>query len=139
MLILFWVAGIGLAPLLSAHDAWGGAVLYFLYKPVCHQIPERSFSLHGFPLAVCIRCNFFYLAGLFIFATYIFRTKTNWWPTGVYILLSLPVVADFVAEKSGLYSNCATVRLITGALLGIAVFHFLIMAISNSRMLRQET
>lgn len=34
------------------------------FKSVCHQIPERSFSLLGTPVAVCARCLGLYLGFL---------------------------------------------------------------------------
>jgi len=41
--------------------------IYVFFSAVCHQLPARSWHLHGEPLAVCIRCTAIYygfLAGL---------------------------------------------------------------------------
>ena len=41
--------------------------VYKFFSLICHQIPDRSWHLHGEPLAVCIRCAsiyFGFLAGL---------------------------------------------------------------------------
>ena len=48
-----WAAAIVSAPLLRA-GGYGvaSAVVYKVFGAVCHQIPERSFSLAGEPLAV---------------------------------------------------------------------------------------
>ncbi len=38
---------------------WSG-MTFFLFTPVCHQIPDRSFFLWGHQLAVCHRCSGIY-------------------------------------------------------------------------------
>lgn len=41
--------------------------IYQIFSAVCHQLPTRSWHIHGEPLAVCIRCTSIYygfLAGL---------------------------------------------------------------------------
>ena len=51
-----WVCCLWLAPLLLSLGRGEAFWLYFFFKPICHQIPERSFFISGFPLAVCHRC-----------------------------------------------------------------------------------
>ena len=37
-----------LAPILMTSGAqWAGQLLYYVYRPLCHQLPERSFFLFG--------------------------------------------------------------------------------------------
>jgi uncharacterized membrane protein len=52
VLLLLFVTPIFLAPVLmaSGHEALGRA-LYVIYRPTCHQLPERSFFLQGESLA----------------------------------------------------------------------------------------
>jgi uncharacterized membrane protein len=41
--------------------------IYLFFSAICHQLPARTWNLHGEPLAVCIRCTgiyFGFLAGL---------------------------------------------------------------------------
>lgn len=43
--------------------------IYVFFSAICHQLPARSWHVHGEPLAVCIRCTAIYygfLAGLLI-------------------------------------------------------------------------
>ena len=58
------VAAVAGAPLVAA--AWGAAVwpLYAAFSWICHQRPERSWHLAGYPLAVCVRCLGIYLGAL---------------------------------------------------------------------------
>ncbi len=41
--------------------------IYLIFSAICHQLPDRSWHIHGEPLAACIRCTAIYygfLAGL---------------------------------------------------------------------------
>ena len=54
-----------LAPVASASESpMLGALLRAAFAGVCHQIPERSFTLLGEPVAVCHRCLGLYAGGL---------------------------------------------------------------------------
>ncbi len=53
---IVWLAAIVLAPILREAGSGASSILYACFAPVCHQIPGRSFSLFGHPLAVCARC-----------------------------------------------------------------------------------
>ncbi len=136
-----WLAGILVTPVLASNN-WPlgrkvAAFMYFFYKPVCHQIPGRSFCLDGFTLAVCVRCFSFYLGGLFITLACLFKGKIRLWPLTTYILMAAPAFLDFVLEKFNLYTNIDLLRLVTGLLLGIAVFHLLLVSFSTSTTKQQ--
>ena len=138
--LLIWLAGIIVTPMLAAAGMRKTAAFaYFFYKPVCHQITERSFLFNGFALAVCIRCFSFYLGGLFIVLYYIFRSKVRMWPILSYILLIAPVAVDIILEKLHLYSNFEDLRIVTGFLLGIALFQLLIVSVSSPKWKQEET
>jgi uncharacterized membrane protein len=49
------------APWAAHRGGWAAPLLYAIFDPVCHQIPERSFHLWNEPLAVCHRCAGLYL------------------------------------------------------------------------------
>lgn len=58
---LVWLALV-LAPALLAAAGWPHVdLLRWLFHPICHQIPERSFHVLGEPLAACARCTGLYL------------------------------------------------------------------------------
>ena len=63
------IALVVVAPLSAAAGGFPAPLVYELFRPVCHQIADRSFSLGGQPLAVCHRCFGFYVgftAGLIV-------------------------------------------------------------------------
>src|SRR3954447_8038652 len=62
-----WAIAIPLAPVLTASRNDGrlprlaGSVIFVVGSVVCHQKPERSFTLAGQPLPVCARCTGIYI------------------------------------------------------------------------------
>jgi uncharacterized membrane protein len=128
-----WLIGIIITPILAASE-WPlgqkvSAFMYFFYKPVCHQIADRSFGIDGFTFTVCIRCFGYYLGGLLITSLYLFKEKINMWRMTSYILCVLPAFLDFLLEKTNIYSNIGGLRLLTGLMLGIAVFQLLFVSL----------
>jgi uncharacterized membrane protein len=133
--LVMWLVGIIVAPMFAASGLSLGqkiaSFMYFFYKPVCHQISDRSFWLDGFAIAVCIRCFSFYFGGLFVTSIYLFKEKIHMWTMSRYILFILPALLDFLLEKMNFYTNIAGLRLFTGFLLGIAIFHLLLVSLST--------
>jgi len=125
-----WVAAIFLAPYLKsrASDA-AASFFYALFAPVCHQIPERSFSYRGFPLGVCARCLGIYtgcLGGLILYP-FLRGLSRIAPPTGrLFLLVTLPVGLDFAGGLFGLWSSPKGLRFATGSLWGLLLpFYFI--------------
>ena len=112
-----------------------GELLFRIYTPLCHQLPERSFFIYGHQVAFCHRCAAMYssivVAGL-LFG--LLRRRIR--PASLKIggLLLLPILIDglthMVDDLSGLGFRGGGdaigtpnfwLRMITGALVGIAV------------------
>ena len=65
---IFFFLGGTLAPLMAKLGYYDfSSELYFIYFHSCHQQPDRSFWLVGYPVALCCRCYGFYL-GVIIFS-----------------------------------------------------------------------
>jgi len=125
LLIMTMIIG---APLAWAggHGSWA-AVCYATFSHLCHQIPERSFSIAGHQFAVCSRCTGIY--GGFSVATLGYpllrslrRTDT---PARIWLFLAAaPVGIDFALGYFGIWENTHLSRFVTGALLGsVAVLY----------------
>lgn len=131
-----WIAGIIITPLLAASQGilWQkmASFMYFFYQPVCHQLADRSFFLDGFTMTVCVRCFCFYLGGLLLSGIYLFKNNIQMWKLSNYGLLITPAVLDFLLEKFYLYSNITGLRLLTGLLLGLAIFHLLLVSLTTT-------
>jgi hypothetical protein len=52
------------------------------------------------------------------------------WSTTNYIFFVLPAFLDFILEKLNFYTNLGELRVLTGLLLGIAVFQLLLVSFS---------
>lgn len=98
------------------------SLIYQIFSPLCHQMETRSFSLFGFPLAVCARCTGIYigfLAGvLYLLATLNKPLRTTPW-RGYLFLLFMPALLDFVLNVFGVFSSPGFWRALTGFLLGV--------------------
>jgi len=103
-------------------DAWP----YLLLRSICHQIPERSFTLNGVQMAANARC-FGIFAGLWavwLLMPLLIRTGVNRY--GVPGVLLLAVALQLLEKLAGLLSvwNSSNFsRFLFGLLLGAAVVH----------------
>jgi uncharacterized membrane protein len=61
--VLLWVAALVSAPFELPDDSFASALVYQAAALICHQRPERSFSLNGVPMPVCARCFGLYASG----------------------------------------------------------------------------
>lgn len=113
-----------------------GALLFRLYTPLCHQLPERSFFVCGHQVAFCHRCAAMYTA--IVVAGLLFAlARRHIRPTSLKVagLLLLPILLDggthMIADLLGLGFRGGGdaigtpnfwLRMFTGALVGVAVF-----------------
>lgn len=129
---LAWLAVIFLPPWLMANGHSFSAVsLYRGLSSICHQIPERSFRLSGFPLAVCSRCTgiyFGFIVGLGLYP--FFRSLSEQEaPRRFWLFVAvLPMLADVGGDYIGLFSNTFFSRVATGLLVGATAAFFLLPA-----------
>lgn len=118
------------APLLQSSGHPGFAFkIYKAFSFVCHQIPERSFHLHGNKFAVCSRCTGIY-AGIALatlaypLARSLRRTEP---PRLVWLFLAAaPLAIDWSLGYFSIWQNNHASRFATGFLLGgVVVFYIL--------------
>ncbi len=121
------------APVLTAaSQPLASGLLYLFFAPLCHQLPERCFSLLGFPLAVCQRCFGIYL-GLFLGSlSHLFRApkflRTISDRTWI-ILAALPLVLDVGLAAALIASSTPWTRLVTGLIFGAMLAAILLPAL----------
>jgi uncharacterized membrane protein len=127
---LLLVGMVLLAPVARARGmAFLSNVLYHAFRPVCHQMAERSFHLEGFPLGVCARCFGLYagaLAGLLLYplARSVMRTDA---PGRVWVIVAaLPTTIDFALGFLGIWENTHWSRFSTALVLGAASAFYIV-------------
>jgi uncharacterized membrane protein len=123
-----WLTMIVAAPyLLTNSRALPALWLYQCFSSICHQIPERSFHVSGFPLAVCSRCTGLYFGAFFGMLLYplLRRINNHEWPHRRFLVLALlPTVIDLGGNALGLFTNTFASRTITALLAGmVAAFY----------------
>jgi uncharacterized membrane protein len=131
---LVWISAIFLAPYLKSRFPAGAAFLYSLFSPVCHQIPGRSFSFDGHPLAVCGRCLGIYtgfLAGLVIYPFARGLSRISLPPARLFLLLSVPVGLDFAGGFARIWASPIGLRFAVGVLWGVLLPFYFITGVSE--------
>lgn len=101
-----------------------GALVFAFFRPLCHQIDDRSFHLLGVQLAVCSRCSSIYAGFLAGTLAYPFCSSLRQgFPSGRSLLMValIPMVFDVGAGMIGLYDVTNLTRAATGAWFGIVV------------------
>jgi uncharacterized membrane protein len=118
------VAAVVVAPMARA-GGWPllSVVIYGAFHAACHQMPERSFYVAGYPLAVCARCFGLYvgaLAGLIAYPLVrpMARTDAPW--RGWLLIASLPTTVDFALGLFGVWENTHWSRFSTALVAGAA-------------------
>jgi uncharacterized membrane protein len=127
--LFLWIAAIVAAPYLRSRG-WGQAGwLYACFAPLCHQIPDRSFFLWGFPLAVCARCFGIYAgfaAGLMVYPFRRGFDAARLPRLRMFLLVSFPIALDTGGNFLRLWETGHLLRFLTGFLWGsILPFYFL--------------
>jgi uncharacterized membrane protein len=122
-----WCTGIYIVPFIPNEKVT--ALLFALYRPVCHQLADHSFHIYGSPLAVCVRCTALYtafLAGILLYP--LLRSSTLSITSYRYfiILLAVPMIADVLASWISGYNSSITSRVVSGGLFGIGAALLLI-------------
>ncbi len=101
---LVWTAGVVAVPWLASHDSIFAPVLRLVYKPGCHQLPERCLDLGFGPMAVCARCMGLYIGGCLGLLWTTLRNRSSR-PRPLWLaVVAAPTVLDFVAGQIGLPS-----------------------------------
>ncbi len=132
--ILLWMGGIFLAPYLRARSSPWQSLAYAVFKPVCHQIPSRSFFRFGAPLAVCARCLGIYsgfLLGVFLYPLVRGFRHLALPKARVFLLVSLPIVLDTLGNFLQLWNTSNSIRMMIGIIWGIPLPFYVITGIAD--------
>jgi uncharacterized membrane protein len=108
-------------------------VIYTVYRPTCHQLPERSFFLAGYKVAVCARCSALYVSFwsvgvLYGLARWIWPQRAPVWPAQALkwvLIASAPLIVDGLTQLVGLHESTNVLRTVTGVLCGGAAAWFI--------------
>ena len=92
-------------------------LMLFGHKLGCHQMPERSFFIHGYQFPVCARCTGVYTA--YIIAAIVFWIKPLDYK--ICILFCVIMFLDWLIQRIGIMQSTNARRLVTGLMGGYAV------------------
>lgn len=133
LVVALWVSLIVLAPVARANELTDVAnPIYKFFSFICHQMPERSPHVDGFPFAVCSRCFGVYFGLLIGFLVYPFVRRieeTEPLPRFWLFLAMIPVGIDWTLGFFGIWENTHLSRFLTGGILGVACAVFIVPAL----------
>ena len=122
VVVVAWITAIVVAPLfLSNGSASASSPIFAFFSYICHQIPERSLSLAGHPMAVCSRCFGVYiglLGGILVYPLWRRVDEIEPIPRFWLFLSLIPIAVDWSLTAFGIWENTHLSRLVTGAILG---------------------
>ena len=94
---------------------------------LCVQTPSHSFYLYGHQVCLCERCCAIYSSMFLIGFVFVYTKKRlpgmRWWGL---VLFSIPIALDGFTQMFGLRESNWELRLLTGALFGMAVSWFVL-------------
>ncbi len=125
-LLLIWFLGIFFQYFIKLDDR-----LLFLYpiinksySLVCHQNDNKLISFSGIHSLICARCTGIYaglLAASFVSLFINFKSPVR---LKLFVLLSLPMLADVILYSFGIYNYSKTIAFVTGILFGSVGFSY---------------
>ncbi len=106
------------------------------FTTVCHQLPDRSPSVGGIPLAVCHRCYGIYWGIPVASFAYLALRGRGPIPRKIapYVLVAslIPIVIDWSGDVLGIWANTPVSRMITGLVFGVVAGHFFVTAMVDA-------
>jgi uncharacterized membrane protein len=123
------------APIGRAHGfSTAAGLVYLVFAPVCHQLPERSFTLWEYPWAVCQRCSGIYLgllAGALFHGRALEKLARPSARRSVVVGMTLPLMLDVMLPFTGVWTNGPPSRFATGFLFGAMLSLLLVPGVSE--------
>jgi uncharacterized membrane protein len=99
--------------------------LHTTFGLMCHQMPERSFTLFGEQMALCHRMTSIYVASFIGGVTYAaVRDRLPPLSFKMLLLFSVPMAIDGFTQLFGLRESVWELRMATGSLFAIGVMWF---------------
>lgn len=105
-----------------------GAATYIANIYMCHQLPERSFTLFGQHLSLCERCFAIMVGALAAYpSAFLRRRLPRFFMTKWFVLIALvPIGLDGVGQLAGMWESITLVRIFSGFIAAFAIMHFLL-------------
>jgi uncharacterized membrane protein len=152
VMFFLFVAPPFLAPLFEAAGLHLPArIIFLVYRPTCHQLPERSFFILGHQVAICARCSALYLSfwglGLiYALTSAVWRGRVPVWraPALRWVAVAtVPLAVDGLTQLVGLRTSTNLLRAITGTLTGGAagafVYPYMHLGFADARRVWERT
>lgn len=101
--------------------------VFRVYRIFCDELPTHSLFIGGYQICLCARCLAIYTTMLLVGVSLVFLRRTKpiqgipWW---LWFLAALPMALDGGTQLFGLRESNLALRLLTGAIFGLATALF---------------
>ncbi|UCF36610.1 MAG: DUF2085 domain-containing protein [Acidobacteriota bacterium] len=129
--VVAWLTLVLAAPVARNAESGLAPFLYAPFASICHQIPARSISVLGHPMAVCARCFGLYLGfllGLVVLPHWARMSGRLLMRPRLLVLFWIPLAIDLCLP------NTALSRFVTGTVAAFPVALFVWIAIEDLRL-----
>lgn len=117
---VFFILGSLLAPAFAAFGEGQFAdKLYFIFINCCHQQPDRTYWIMGYPMALCARCIGIYFGFVAYLLISLFSFKIRHFRYSLYLLII--GLSEILIEYNGFFDGSNFIRTISGIMLGIFI------------------
>lgn len=134
---LFFFLGSTLAPILAHFKIYKlSAILTSTYMFSCHQQPDRSFWLLGYPIALCARCYGFYFGVILSSILALFnKLKIN---LTAFMVIFMICIIDIALNVVFKINTSNIIRCITGIFMGTIFICTLNYMLNLKRRIKNE-
>lgn len=134
---LFFFLGSALAPIFAYFKNYElSSILTSIYMFSCHQQPDRSFWLLGYPMALCARCYGFYFGVILSSILALFdKLKIN---LTAFIVIFAICIIDIILNVAFKINTGNIIRCITGIFMGTIFICTLNYVLNLKRRIKNE-
>ncbi len=140
--LLFLIAILGAPVAMATGHATISLTTYQALSHLCHQIPERSFFIAGYQVAVCTRCTGIYAGfavALLCYPLIGSLRNTNAPERKWLFLAAIPLAIDFALGFFDIWENTHWSRFATGVLLGGVAVAFVMPGLVDLGLRKRKT
>lgn len=132
--LTLWMAGIVFNLICAITDndlMMFSPAVKLMYSHVCHQLPSKTIHVNGMPFMLCARCTGLYTGAFMMSLALLLSLRTTGTLSRLMnfrhlIFISLPMLADTILYRLGLYGYSKTLAFVTGILSGSAGFLYIL-------------
>jgi uncharacterized membrane protein len=129
-ILAIWILGFLKPIILFQNNILTDYFLSIIYSKVCHQVDFKCITIEHESMLVCARCAGIY-SGVFISVIFMLFRKVSKLNVNIFIVASIPLVADVFLTNLNVYNYSHPLAFITGLVFGGMLCLFFLSELEN--------